>query len=218
MRLHFKIVFSFFVLISISSCKGETQIPNKGKTVWVKVNEVTDSLPKPIDYFKLFKSHPDYISDGFDFPVGIPNAKGYYNAQKFKENDHLGDDWNGLGGGNTDLGDPIHSIGNGYVSEVKDYNGGWGNVVQIVHQHKNKLYKSLYAHCDTIMVSEGDYVKRGRQIATIGNCNGQYLAHLHLEIRDSISLDIGGGYSPITKGYLDPTQFIEDNRTQKTNN
>ncbi len=218
MNLYIKTVFSFFILISISSCKRETQTPKKGETVLVKVNEMTDSLPKPIDYFELFKSNQDYISDGFDSPVGIPNSKGYYNAQKFGENDHLGDDWNGRGGGNTDLKDPIHSIGNGYVSEVKDYEGGWGNVLQVVHLHKNKLYKSLYAHCDTILVSEGDYVKRGKQIATIGNCNGQYLAHLHLELRDSISLDIGGGYSSITKGYLDPTLFIEDNRAQNAEN
>lgn len=216
MRLHIKIVFSFFIFIS--SCKDEVQILDKEKTILPEVANKEDSLPKSIDYFKLFKSNQEYISDGFDFPVGKPNAKGYYNAQKFKENDHLGDDWNGRGGGNTDLRDPIYNIGNGYVSEVKDYNSGWGNVVQIVHQHKNKLYKSLYAHCDTIMVSEGDFVKRGKKIATIGNCNGQYLAHLHLEIRDSISLDIGGGYSQTTKGYLDPTQFIKDNRTQNTDN
>ncbi|WP_240642318.1 hypothetical protein [Nonlabens xiamenensis] len=28
----------------------------------------------------------------FDFPVGKPEAKGYYNAQAFGVNDHLGDD------------------------------------------------------------------------------------------------------------------------------
>ena len=53
------------------------------------------------------------ISDGFDFPVGKPNAKKYYNAQKFGKNYHLGDDWNGVGGGNTDYGNPVYSISNG---------------------------------------------------------------------------------------------------------
>ena len=32
----------------------------------------------------------------FDFPVGKPDAVGYYNAQEFTENDHLGEDWNGV--------------------------------------------------------------------------------------------------------------------------
>ncbi len=159
----------------------------------------------------IFENNPEYISKAFDFPVGKPNAKGYYNAQKFKENNHLGDDWNGLGGGNSDLGDNIYAISNGYIAEVKDYKGGWGKVIRINHFYNNKLYQSLYAHCDTITVSEKKFVKRGDKIATIGNCNGKYPAHLHLEIRDSINLDIGNGYSNNTNGYLDPTLFIKNN-------
>jgi len=49
---------------------------------------------------------PGYLADAFDYPVGKPDAKQYYNAQPFGKNYHLGDDWNGKGGGNTDLGDP----------------------------------------------------------------------------------------------------------------
>ncbi|WP_299335566.1 M23 family metallopeptidase [uncultured Psychroserpens sp.] len=176
--------------------------------------EVTDSnISEAItDYKVLIKNNPEYISNGFDFPVGKPDAQGYYNAQKFQENNHLGDDWNGVGGGNTDLGDPIYSLANGYISEVKNYEGGWGNVIRIVHLHDDKLYESLYAHCDTMLVSVNKFIKKGEQIATIGNCNGYYLAHLHLEIRSDVNLDIGPGYSTDTKGYLDPTKFINKNR------
>lgn len=163
-------------------------------------------------YFKLFENNPNFISKKFDFPVGKPNAVGYYNAQKFKENNHLGDDWNGKGGGNSDLGDSIYAIANGYVSEAIDYGGGWGNVVRIIHQFDNKLYESVYAHCDTILVKENKFIKRGDKIATIGNCNGIYYAHLHLEIRDSIQMSIGGGYSDDTRGYLNPTAFIKKHR------
>ena len=73
------------------------------------------------------------FTDGFDFPVGKPDAQGYYNAQSFTKNNHLGDDWNGVGGGNTDLGDPIYSIAHGYVSFSENIGGGWGNVIRIVH-------------------------------------------------------------------------------------
>lgn len=154
-----------------------------------------------------------YIATAFDFPVGKPNAKGYYNAQGFGLNYHLGDDWNAVTGGNSDLGDPIYSIANGQVNFAEDIGLGWGKVVRVLHQTPNgEQYESLYAHCDSILVKAGDWVKRGQQIATIGNANGQYYAHLHLEIRDSIGMTIGGGYAEDTTGYLDPTRFLNTHR------
>ena len=153
------------------------------------------------------------VTNGFDFPVGKPNAKDYYNAQKFKENNHLGEDWNGVGGGNSDIGDPIYAIANGYVSFAEDKKGGWGNVVRIVHYiTKEQQLESLYAHCLDIEVQTGDYVNKGDVIATIGNNDGQYLAHLHFELRNTIGLPIGGGYSKNTEGYINPTEFIKNHR------
>ncbi|WP_299229821.1 M23 family metallopeptidase, partial [uncultured Psychroserpens sp.] len=110
-----------------------------------------------------------YVSKSFDFPVGKPDAKGYYNAQKFQENMHLGDDWNAVTGGNSDLGDPIYSIANGYVKFADNHGGGWGNVIRIIHKMPNgKMIESLYAHCDTILVKEKQWIKKGTKIGTIG--------------------------------------------------
>jgi len=156
---------------------------------------------------------PEYISDGFDMPVGKPDAKGYINKQKFTVNNHLGEDWNGVGGGNSDLGDPIYSISNGYIKSAKNIGGDWGNVIRIIHTTPNgKQYESLYAHCDKILVKKGSWVEKGQAIGTIGNNNGQYWAHLHFEVRDDIDMNIGGGYSWWTWGYLNPTNFIKNNR------
>lgn len=161
----------------------------------------------------VFVNHPDYIADGFDFPVGKPNAKGYYNAQKFTENYHLGDDWNAVTGGNSDLGDPIYSIAKGYVHFAEDIGGGWGNVIRIWHQTKNgKRIESVYAHCDSILIKAGQFISKGQKIGTIGTADGQYLAHLHFEIREDITLPIGPGYAKDTQGYLDPTLFIKNHR------
>ncbi len=55
-------------------------------------------------------------------------------------------------------------------------------------------------------------MKKGSRIGTIGNNNGQYLAHLHFELRNQIGLPIGGGYSSDTKGYINPTEYIKKNR------
>jgi murein DD-endopeptidase MepM/ murein hydrolase activator NlpD len=153
----------------------------------------------------------EYEADSFDFPVGKPNGNGYYNAQKFGDNNHLGEDWNGVGGGNTDYGDSIYSIANGQVTFAKDMKSGWGKVIRIKHLYKGKYYESLYAHCSEIPVNKGEGIKRGTLIGKIGDCDGKYKAHLHFELRNSLDMPIGGGYSSDSKGYIDPTEFILKN-------
>ncbi len=59
------------------------------------------------------------LADGFDFPVGKPEGTGYYKARGFYPNGHLGEDWNGRGGGDSDLGDPIYSMGTGVVVSIR---------------------------------------------------------------------------------------------------
>ena len=61
-------------------------------------------------------------------------------------------------------------------------------------------------------VQEGEFVRKGTQIGTIGTNDGQYFAHLHFELRNIVNLPIGGGYSSNTEGYLDPTTFINRHR------
>jgi murein DD-endopeptidase MepM/ murein hydrolase activator NlpD len=158
----------------------------------------------------IFDSEGAKTADSFQMPVGPPNGKGYYNAQGFGKNDHLGDDWNGVGGGNSDLGDPIYPIGNGYVGQAYDAGPGWGNVVRVVHRLADGSFvESLYAHLDTIHVKKGQWIGIGAQIGTIGNADGAYWAHLHLEIRSKPKMPLGGGYSLNQDGYLDPTSFID---------
>lgn len=152
---------------------------------------------------------------GFDFPVGPPDASGYYDAQPFGANDHLGSDWNGNGGGDSDLGDPVHAIAAGVVSVASDHGGGWGNVVRVVHacgEVPGREVESLYAHLDTIEVHEGQRVRRGQRLGTIGTAGGQYRAHLHLELRARRGMPLGGGYGEDTTGYLDPSAFILGHR------
>lgn len=164
------------------------------------------------DYKVIFKSKEAFVADKFQMPVGPPDAQGYYNAQEFGKNDHLGDDWNGVGGGNSDLGDAVFSIGNGYVSQSYDAGPGWGKVIRIVHLLPNgNFVESLYAHLDEMHVSKGEWITIGQQIGTIGNADGAYWAHLHLEVRSSPKMPLGGGYSLNQEGYLDPTQFISNN-------
>ncbi|MEM7659729.1 MAG: M23 family metallopeptidase [Bacteroidota bacterium] len=156
-----------------------------------------------------------WYGDGFDFPVGPPDASGYYDANPFQTNGHLGSDWNGRGGGNSDLGDPVYAMAVGEVLEAYDAGPGWGLVIRMLHPAKDSQafpVEAIYAHLDTMLVQSGDTIARGQQIGTIGNANGAYWAHLHFEIRRTLGMPLGGGYSADTSGFLDPTPFIEASR------
>jgi murein DD-endopeptidase MepM/ murein hydrolase activator NlpD len=157
------------------------------------------------------------IADGFDFPVGKPEAEGYYKARGFRAGGHVGEDWDGVRGGDTDLRDPIYSVGDGIVVFARDVHLGWGNVIIVRHAYRDngniRYVDALYGHLNTMLVSRGQRVGRGQQIATMGTAHGQYDAHLHFEIRKN--LEIGMSRSKFQKdfsNYYDPTQFINSHR------
>jgi murein DD-endopeptidase MepM/ murein hydrolase activator NlpD len=153
------------------------------------------------------------LADGFDFPVGKPDAQGYYKARGFRSHGHLGEDWDGIGGGNTDLGDPIYSIGDGLVVFARDCHMGWGNVMIVRHSYREggaiKTIDVLYGHLDKMLAHRGQAVARGQQIGTMGTAHGLYDAHLHLEIRKNIEVGMSRtAFARDFTNYYDPSQFI----------
>ena len=177
----------------------------------------------------------------FDFPLGSENGALAYNAQRFTENHHLGDDLNGIGGENSDLGDPVYVVADGRVLLARDGGPGWGNVIIVLHacidngaggsratstgkpervdepggksiNGERKYVQSYYGHVETMLVHAGEDVRRGQQIATVGTANGRYLAHLHFEMREFLTPFVGPGYRQDTRGWLDPTAFIQQHR------
>ncbi len=188
----------FAVFLFLNACGGETKKPTN-------------------------RSKPAHLAKSFAYPIGkkelITEAKdsrdGWYNAQDFGENNHLGEDWNANSGGNTDCGKPVYAAANGLITYADDAGTGWGNVIIITHDLPNgSKVQSLYGHLDKILKSSGT-VKKREKIGTIGNANGKYLCHLHFELRDDTCLlwdKVFIGYSPIRKGWLDPSDFIDKRR------
>ncbi|MFM8982507.1 MAG: M23 family metallopeptidase, partial [Spartobacteria bacterium] len=97
-------------------------------------------------------------------------------------------------GGNSDFGAPVYCIGNGVVTFARDARMGWGNVVIVRHAFleggKLQMVDSMYAHLNQIMVKNGQQVKRGQQVGTIGTNRGMYTAHLHYEVRKNLFIGI----------------------------
>ena len=79
-------------------------------------------------------------------------------------------------------GQDIVASENGTVKSVKFDKNGYGNYVVI--SHKNG-YETLYAHCSSISVKEGQTVKKGEVIGKIGSTGHSTGAHLHYEIHES---------------------------------
>src|SRR5438270_8964466 len=164
------------------------------------------------------------LADGFDMPVGKPDAQGYYKARGFRSHGHLGEDWDGVGGGDTDLGDPVYCVGDGVVVFARDCHQGWGNVVIVRHAYRDggsvRNVDSLYGHLNKILVRRGQAVRRGQQIAEIGTAHGLYDAHLHLEVRKNIAIGMSRDkFAQDSSNYFDPTSFVESHRRlQSTGN
>jgi hypothetical protein len=164
------------------------------------------------------------LADGFDFPVGKPNADGYYKSRglRLRPPEHFGEDWNGRAGGNADLGAPVYAIADGVVTFAHNVRTGWGNVVLTRHAYRDpasgmvKYIDTLNGHLDTMLVNTGQLIKRGQQIGTIGTNFGMYPAHLHFEIRHDINIGLARTSAPNDLvHWADPTQFI--NRYRKLN-
>jgi murein DD-endopeptidase MepM/ murein hydrolase activator NlpD len=169
------------------------------------------------------------LSDGFDLPVGESGSAtaekdgdGWYNAQGFGRRRHLGEDWNTEAGGNSDCGEPVFAASAGHVLFAEDLGGGWGQVVLLRHRLPDGgTVETLYAHLDRCLVQTGETVRRGQQIATVGDAeppcgDGKpYSAHLHFELRRPECPDwgrAGAGYGLDATGWEHPSRFIEANR------
>jgi len=155
----------------------------------------------------------------FDFPVGWPDAKGYYDARSFGMKGHMGSDWNGVRGENTDLGDPVYASADGLVIFSGYAGAGWGDCIIVAHRlpgrFRDRQIETFYGHVQDRFVQVGDMVARGQKIGTIGTANGRYLAHLHFEIRRRPWMGICRGYHENPAWWYDPTKFILEARRQE---
>jgi murein DD-endopeptidase MepM/ murein hydrolase activator NlpD len=77
------------------------------------------------------------------------------------------------------VGTPVFATGNGVVRRASHSLFGFGNCIIIDHGFG---YQTLYAHLRSMTVQEGQTVKRGEQIASLGNTGLSKGPHLHYEV------------------------------------
>ncbi|MES2598184.1 MAG: M23 family metallopeptidase [Verrucomicrobiota bacterium] len=156
------------------------------------------------------------LATRFDSPMGSEHGALTYNAQSFRLNKHLGDDVNGIGGLNSDLGDPVFAAGFGRVVYAGVPGPGWGKMVILAHRVHAGGYthviQTVYAHLDQILIAPDAVVRRGQKIGTVGTGDGQYLAHLHFEVREGPYINPGVGYADAALNRLSPERFLSEHR------
>ncbi|HHV60591.1 MAG TPA: M23 family metallopeptidase [Clostridiaceae bacterium] len=110
-------------------------------------------------------------------------------AEKYGEGDYLT-----LKSGNFHTGidievyekSQVRAVMDGYVAET-GFKPEYGNYIILEH---SMGYKTVYAHCDNILVEEGKFVFEGDVLGIIGENGQSGMAHLHFEIwKDSNTVD-----------------------------
>lgn len=174
------------------------------------------------------------FTDGFDSPVGdeaerrgdkLPPGKWldanpygtFYNVTPTRQAFHTGADLNLPE--DRDARAPVYAVANGTVTYARKGGGTWGNLIVIRHDMPDgSAVYSRSAHVETMLVQEGQAVRRGEQIATIGNAFGQFPFHLHFDVSLSDTLRKnpeawpGTDEAQLKRDYVNPLAFIRSNR------
>ena len=131
--------------------------------------------------------YPSIPSSGFSTSYSIINKKvnlGMSFARPVKGiiTSRFGARWGSTHTG-TDIGapigTPIYAAASGTVL-FSGWKGTYGKLVVINHGNGIQTY---YAHCSSLLVSPGDTVTVGQQIAKVGSTGRSTGPHLHFEIR-----------------------------------
>lgn len=189
--------------------------------IWLRFGNLSATRPRPLDpaFVRLTPLEVATLplATRFDMPMGSEHGALTYNARSFRISRHLGDDLNGIGGGNSDLGALVYAAGAGRVVYAGIPGPGWGKMILIAHRlpdgdELGPVIQTMYAHLQSIRVQAGQNVQRGHEIGTVGTAEGAYLAHLHFEVRLGPYVNPGQGYADTPLNRVAPEQFIRSHR------
>ncbi|WP_367870604.1 peptidoglycan DD-metalloendopeptidase family protein [Luteolibacter sp. Populi] len=99
---------------------------------------------------------------------------------------------NGIGGANSDLGDPVFAVADGLAVFAGEVSPEQGKTVVLAHRTVDgRMLQSEYAGLQRMDVAAGDLVPRGKAIGTVGTANGHHAARLDFAMREGDGLRPG---------------------------
>jgi len=87
------------------------------------------------------------------------------------------------------LGTPVLAPADGRVLFAGVFDrqeGEWWRLGRVVALRHGERYLTIFGHCDGLLVSRGDAVRRGQEIATVGKSGWSTTVHLHYEVREGV--------------------------------
>ena len=86
----------------------------------------------------------------------------------------------------SNLGSPVHAVGDGVVSHSGE-RAGYGLLVEVTHESG---LITRYAHASAVLVRVGDRVQKGQAIGLVGTSGRSTGPHLHFEVvRNGVSVN-----------------------------
>ncbi len=162
---------------------------NVGQRLKLWSRKSSSYQPKPVPVLVQKVTQPTYLPA--PIPPQIPRVKPTFasNANRgfgymYPTNNHIIQNFQqGVSKGVWFSGknsDPVYASNTGTVIYAGNGIGNYGNLVLIRH---SKEITTAYAHNSQLLVREGDYVKRGQRIATMGSTGSSKGISLEFQIR-----------------------------------
>lgn len=146
------------------------------KTSTKIISSVVTKEPVTRELYVGTKDYPNSYSSLAGTGAFIrPISGGYTSCSYGGYRGHVGVDLTMSGA----YGKPIYASAGGTVISA-GWSGGYGKMVKIRHSNG---YVTYYAHCSALLVSVGETVSQGQQIARIGSTGNSTGPHLHFELR-----------------------------------
>lgn len=145
--------------------------------------------------------YPAYPLDKEKFPLETAVSSPYgYRGEEFHDGVDIAVGWENEGK------TPVYATRAGEVvySHNTGHSGGWGILIR--HEVEDRLSQYYHLYQNSLMVKKGDKVKKGQEIAKVGNTGGSTGPHLHFMI-------IEGKHYPQPHPYragMDPADYLKE--------
>ena len=223
------LILLLLVILLLNLISHHRQQPEQAVPAWASALPLHPLRLGPLELAEL------PVASRFDRPLGNANGALAHLAKPFDRHSLPGQHWSGIGRGDPDRGDPVHSVADGRVVFAGEPEPGRGGVIMIAHRVRalpdahvpppgdaaepqpgsatgDRLIISYYGQLDQQRAIAGQRVHRGQVIGTVGTAGDRDPARLHFELRRGRSLIVGPADADNDLHRIDPEPFFHAHR------